>query len=72
MDGYFRNITKILNFKPYKYPNTININSAVSKFDNHLSIKMIKEDFPDAFKSNFEFTEVSQYEAKKRSFIFKY
>ena len=44
--------------QPYKYLNTININAAVLKFDKH----------PDTFKTNFEFTEVSQDEVKKKKF----
>ena len=36
-----------------------------SKFDNHKSIKKIKEYFPDASKINYQFTEVSQDEVKK-------
>ena len=65
MNNYFVNITKTLNLKPYKCPNSMNINEIISTFDNHVSIKKIKEYFPDAFNSNFEFTEVSQNEVKK-------
>ena len=43
----------------------MNINEIISTFDNHISIKKIKEYFPDASNNNFEFTEVSQDEAKK-------
>ena len=60
MNNYFINITKTLNLKPYKYPNTVNINEIISTFDNHISIKKNKEYFPDASSYNFEFTEVSK------------
>ena len=65
MNNYFVNITKTLNLKPYKCSNSMKINEIISTFDNHVSIKKIKEYFPDAFNSNFEFTEVSQNEVKK-------
>ena len=38
----------------------MNINEIISIFGNHISIKKIKEYFPDASNNNFEFTEVSQ------------
>ena len=60
MNNYFINITKTLNLKPYKYPNTVNINEIISTFDNHIKIKKNKEYFPDASSNNFEFKEVSQ------------
>ena len=59
MNNYFINITKTLNLKPYKCSNTMNINEITSRFDNHISIKKVKEYFPDASKTNFVFTEVS-------------
>ena len=65
MNNYFVNITKTLNLKPYKCSNSMKINEIISTFDNHVSIKKIKEYFPDAFNGNFEFTEVSQNEVKK-------
>ena len=42
MNNYFINITKTLNLKPYKYPNTVKINEIISTFDNHISIKKNK------------------------------
>ena len=64
VNGYFINITKALNLKPYKCSNTKNINEIISTFDHHISISKIKEYFPDAFNNNFEFTEVFQDEVK--------
>ena len=65
INNYFINITKTLNLKPYKCSNNDNINEIISAFNNHISIKKIKEYFPDASSNNFEFTEVSQDEVKK-------
>ena len=65
MNNHFINITKTSNLRPYKCSNTININEIISTFDNHISIKRIKEYFPDVSNNNFEFTEVSQDEVKK-------
>ena len=47
MNNYFKNITKTLNLKPYKCSDTMDINEIISTFDNHVSIKKIKEYFPD-------------------------
>ena len=44
--------------KPYRCSITMNVNEIISKFDNHISIKKIKEYFPDASKTKF--TEISQ------------
>ena len=65
MNNYFINITKTLNLKPCKCSNAMNINEIISTFDNHISIKKIKEYFPDASSNNFEFKEISQDEVKK-------
>ena len=43
----------------------MNINEIISTFDNHISIKRIKEYFPDVSNNNFEFTKFSQHEVKK-------
>ena len=66
MDSYFINTTKTLSLKPYKSSNTMNINEIISTFDNHVSVKKIKEYFLDASNTSFEFTEVSQDEVKKK------
>ena len=44
----------------------MNINETISKFNNHVSIKKIKEHFPDVPTINFVFTEVSHDELKKK------
>ena len=38
----------------------MDINKTISKFDNHLTIKKIKEYFLDASKSNFKMTGFSR------------
>ena len=43
----------------------MNKNVIILTFHNHISIKKIKEYFPDGSSNNFEFTEVSQDEVKK-------
>ena len=45
MNNFFINITKILSLQPYKDPSLTNINGITSNFDNHVSIKNIKESF---------------------------
>ena len=45
----------------------MNINEIISTFDNHVNIKKIKEYFPDASNTSFEFTEVSQDEVKEEA-----
>ena len=62
MNNYCINITKTLNLKPYKCSNTMNKNEIILTFDNHISIKKIKEYFLDVSSNSFEFTEVSQDE----------
>ena len=62
MNNYCINITKTLNLKPYKCSNTMNKNEIILTFDNHISIKKIKEYFVDVSSNSFEFTEVSQDE----------
>ena len=49
----------------------MNMNGIISIFDKHVSIKNISEYLQDAYNTNFEFTEVSQDEVKKRIFAFK-
>ena len=62
MNNYCINITKTLNLKPCKCSNTMNKNEIILTFDNHISIKKIKEYFLDVSSNSFEFTEVSQDE----------
>ena len=67
-NNYFINITKTWSLKPYKCYNNMTITEIISTFDNHISIKKVKECFPDASNNSFEFTEVSQDEVKKEVF----
>ena len=45
MNNFLINITKDFNLKPYKDSSITNINGITSNFDNHVSIKKIKESF---------------------------
>ena len=45
MNTFFTNITKNLNLKPCKDSSLTNINGITPNFDNHFSIKKIKESF---------------------------
>ena len=46
MNNFFINITKNMNLKPHKDSPLTDINGIISNFDNHISIKKIKESFP--------------------------
>ena len=65
MNNFFVNITKILNLKPHKDLLLTAINRITSNFDNHLSIKKIKESFPNTVSGDFNFQEVSREDVKK-------
>ena len=65
MNNFFINITKNLNLKPYKDSSITNINGITSKFDNHISIKKIKESFPNIVSGDFNFQEVAREDVKK-------
>ena len=43
----------------------MNIKEKISNFDNQISIKKTKEYLPDASKTNFDFTEISQGKGEK-------
>ena len=43
----------------------MNINEIISRFNNHINIKKIKEYFPNGSSTNFEVTEIPQDEVKK-------
>ena len=58
-------ITKDLNSKPYKDSSLNNINGITWNFDNHISIKRIKESFPNIVSSDFNFEEVSKEDVQK-------
>ena len=58
MNDYFINITKNLDLKSSKKCTTKDLNSIVSESDDHISIKMIKEFFPDISINDFKFNTV--------------
>ena len=63
MNSFFINIAKNLNLKPHKNSSLNDINGITSNFDNHISIKDMKESFPNIVSSNFQ--EVSREIVKK-------
>ena len=65
MNNYFINITKNVNLKPCKDLSLTNINGIASKFDNHISIKKIKESFPNIAFRDFNFEEAAREDVKK-------
>ena len=65
MNRFFTNIIKNLNLKPHKDLSLTDINGITSNFDNHISIKKVKELFPNILPSNFNFREVSWKDVKK-------
>ena len=64
MNNYFINITKHLNLKPHTASNTRDIQQITSAFNNHVSIKKIREVFPEINSNNFEFTKVAEQSVK--------
>ena len=65
MNNFFINITKNLNLKPYKDSSLTDINKIASDFDNHISIKRIKESFQNIVSRDFNFQEVSREDVNK-------
>ena len=64
MNNYFISITKHLNLKPHTASNTMDIEQIISAFNNHVSIKKIREVFPEISSNNFEFTIVTEQSVK--------
>ena len=64
MNNYFINITKHLNLKPHTASNTMDIEQITSAFNNHVSIKKIRQVFPEISSNNFEFTKVTEQSVK--------
>ena len=64
MNNYFINITKHLNLKPHTTSNTTEIEQITSAFNNHASIKKIREVFPEISSNNFKFTKVTKQSVK--------
>ena len=65
MNDYFINISKNLNLKSSKKCIAKDLNSIVSEFDDHISIKKINEFFPDINVNDFEFETVTMEDVKK-------
>ena len=65
INSYFINITKHLNLKPRTTSNTMYIEQLTS-FNNHVSIKKLREVFPEISLNNFEFTEVTEEIVKNK------
>ena len=61
MNNYFINVTKTLNLKKQ-----IGVGrSGINEFENHISIKMIHEKYPEILPESFKFQLVSNNEVKK-------
>ena len=58
---YFINVTKTLNLKKQFCVRR----SGVNEFENHISIKMIHEKYPEILPGSFKFQLVSNNELKK-------
>ena len=66
MNNFFINITKKLNLKPHKDSSLTDINGITSNLDNHISIKIIKQSFPNIVSGDFNFQKVSREDLKKK------
>ena len=66
MNKYFTDITKNLDLKASKKCNTKDLNSNVSEFNYYVSIKKIKEFFPDINVNDFDFDTVTMEAFKKK------
>ena len=64
MNNYFINIKKHLNLKPHTASNTMDKEQITSALNNHISIKKIREVFPDISSNNFEFTKLTEQSVK--------
>ena len=64
-NSFFINIAKNLNLKPRKNSFLNDINGIIAKFGNHISIKEMKESFPNIVSGNSNFQEVSRQDVKK-------
>ena len=61
MNNYFINVTKTLNLKKQLGVGS----SGINEFENHISIKMIHEKYPEILRESFKFQLVSYNEVKK-------
>ena len=71
MNKYFINITKNLNLKVLIINTTDDIQSLAKDYDNHISIRKIKEAYPEIVPDSFHFKSMSLDDAKKRSLKYK-
>ena len=67
MNNYSINITKNLDLKSSKKCTTKYLNSILSEFDDHISIKNIKEFFPDINVNDFDFETITMEDIKKET-----
>ena len=67
MNNYFINTTKHLNLKPHTGSNALDKAQINSAFNNHVSIKKIREVFPEISSNNFEFTKVTEESVKNEA-----
>ena len=61
MNNYFINVTKPLNFKKQQEVGR----SGVNEFENHISIKVIHDKYPEILPESFKFQLVSNNNVKK-------
>ena len=67
MNRFFTIINKKLDFELYKNSRLSDVDSFTSTFDNQISIKKIREYFPDIGYGDFHFTRVSLEDLKKET-----
>ena len=65
MNKYFINITKNLNLKVLIINTTDDIQSLAKDYDNHISIRKIKEAYPEIVPDSFHFKSVCLDDVKK-------
>ena len=65
MNKYFINITKNLNLKVLIINTTDDIQSLAKDYDNHISIRKIKEAYPEIVPDSFHFKSMSLDDVKK-------
>ena len=65
MNNFFINITKNIDFKPFKKRTTKDLNSIVSESEDHISIKKIKYFFPEINVNDFDFETVTMEDLRR-------
>ena len=65
MNKYFINITKNLNLKALIINTTDDIQSLTKNYENHISVRKIKEAYPEIVPDSFHFKSVSLEDVKK-------